>query len=119
MNKIKLEHKIHLLHIVVSLDKEPEEVEHKNLNLMNQFLVILHPFLIWGVKLKELSKELMSIFKWKFPLWIVFKDLNKLFNLRKLEYVLHVVVLNVNLVLLQEDVLIVEEEDLLIIDKEL
>lgn len=59
------------------------------------------------------------MFKWKFLLWIVFKDHNRQFNLRKLEYVLHVMALNVNLVLPQEDVLIVEEKDLLIIDKEL
>ena len=119
MNRIKLELRILLLHIVVSLDKEQEEVEDKNLNLMNPFLVILHPFLIWEEKLKELLKELIFMSKWKFLLWIVFKDHNKQFNLRELVHVLHVMVLNVNLVLPQEDVLIVEEEDLSIIDKEL
>lgn len=54
MNKIKLEPKILLLHIVVTLDKEQEEAGDKNLNLMNPFSVILHPFLIWEEKLKEL-----------------------------------------------------------------
>lgn len=117
MNKIKQVVRIHLQHIVVFLDKVQEEVEHKILNLMNQYLVILHHSSIWVVRVKDKWKELISMCKWIYHFLIQLMVHNKLLHLIKLVYVQLVMELNVNQVQHQVDVQIVVVEDQSIIVK--